>query len=44
MRDYLRVRVGPGYIKLPYERELPIELLKTLMRARVADYESTGAG
>lgn len=32
---------GEGFIKLPYERELPIELLKSLMRARVEDYEAT---
>ena len=33
---------GEGFIKLPYHRELPIELLKALMAARVVDYESTG--
>ena len=31
---------GEGFIKLPYERELPTELLKALMRARVAAYEA----
>jgi len=35
---------GEGFIKLPYERELPTELLKALMRARVEEYEATGAG
>jgi uncharacterized protein YdhG (YjbR/CyaY superfamily) len=35
---------GAGFIKLPYERELPIELLKSLLRARVAEYAATGAG
>ncbi len=34
---------GEGFIKLPYARELPIELLKALMQARVKDYETTGA-
>jgi uncharacterized protein YdhG (YjbR/CyaY superfamily) len=34
---------GAGFIKLPYDRELPIELLKELMRARVDDYEASGA-
>jgi uncharacterized protein YdhG (YjbR/CyaY superfamily) len=34
---------GAGFIKLPYDRELPTELLKALMRARVEDYETTGA-
>ena len=34
---------GEGFIKLPYDRELPTGLLKTLMQARVEDYESTGA-
>jgi len=35
---------GAGLIKLPYEHELPTELLKTLMQARVQEYEATGAG
>ena len=35
---------GEGFIKLPYERELPVELLKVLMRARVQEYAATGAG
>jgi len=35
---------GEGFIKLPYERALPTELLTTLMRARIAEYEETGAG
>ncbi len=35
---------GEGFVKLPYNRELPTELLKALMRARVEDYETTGAG
>jgi uncharacterized protein YdhG (YjbR/CyaY superfamily) len=34
---------GEGFIKLPYERELPTELLQALMQARVEDYETTGA-
>jgi uncharacterized protein YdhG (YjbR/CyaY superfamily) len=37
-------QVGAGFIKLPYERELPIELLKALMQARVEEYAATGAG
>jgi uncharacterized protein YdhG (YjbR/CyaY superfamily) len=32
---------GEGFIKLPYDRELPTKLLQALMRARIADYEST---
>ena len=35
---------GEGFIKLPYDRELPTELLKSLMRARVDEYDATGAG
>jgi uncharacterized protein YdhG (YjbR/CyaY superfamily) len=35
---------GEGFIKLPYERELPTELVKALMRARVEEYAATGAG
>lgn len=33
---------GEGFVKLPYERELPTELLVELMAARVVDYETTG--
>jgi len=33
-----------GFIKLPYDRELPTELLAALMKARVEEYETTGAG
>jgi uncharacterized protein YdhG (YjbR/CyaY superfamily) len=32
---------GEGFIKLPYERELPTGLLEALMRARVEDYETS---
>jgi len=35
---------GEGFIKLRYDRDLPIELLKALMRARVEEYAATGAG
>ena len=34
---------GEGFIKLPYDRELPTELLTALMQARVEEYETTGA-
>ncbi len=34
---------GEGFIKLPYTRELPTELLKTLMQARVHEYETSEA-
>jgi len=35
---------GAGFIKLPYQRELPTALLRKLMRARVRDFEvSEGA-
>jgi uncharacterized protein YdhG (YjbR/CyaY superfamily) len=30
---------GEGFIKLPYDLPLPIDLLTTLMRARVAEFE-----
>ena len=30
---------GAGFIKLPYDRELPTELLRSLMRARIEEYE-----
>jgi uncharacterized protein YdhG (YjbR/CyaY superfamily) len=32
---------GEGFIKLPYARELPTELLKRLMRARVREFETS---
>ena len=34
---------GEGFIKLPYNRELPAQLLKALMQARVEEYETTDA-
>jgi uncharacterized protein YdhG (YjbR/CyaY superfamily) len=34
---------GEGFIKLPYDRELPTKLLRSIMRARVEEYESTCA-
>jgi uncharacterized protein YdhG (YjbR/CyaY superfamily) len=34
---------GEGFIKLPYNRELPTELLTSLMEARVREYEATEA-
>ncbi len=34
---------GSGFIKLPYDRELPIPLLKKLMKARIKDYETNEA-
>jgi uncharacterized protein YdhG (YjbR/CyaY superfamily) len=37
-------QAGEGFIKLPYDRELPTELLAALMQARVKEYETTGAG
>ena len=33
---------GEGFIKLPYAQELPVRLLKSLMKARVVDYETSG--
>ncbi len=34
---------GEGFIKLPYDREIPTALCKALMHARVDEYEATGA-
>lgn len=33
---------GEGFVKLPYDRKLPTKLLRTLMQARIKDYETTG--
>ena len=35
---------GEGFIKLPYSRELPVDLLKELMLARVAEFEAQHPG
>jgi uncharacterized protein YdhG (YjbR/CyaY superfamily) len=35
---------GEGFVKLPYNRQLPTELLNALMEARLAEYEANGAG
>jgi uncharacterized protein YdhG (YjbR/CyaY superfamily) len=35
---------GAGFIKLPYDRELPVELLARLIAARHDEFEATGAG
>jgi uncharacterized protein YdhG (YjbR/CyaY superfamily) len=40
--DAAGYEAGEGFIKLPYDRELPTEFLKALMRARVEEYETTG--
>ncbi|GAA4630731.1 iron chaperone [Mycolicibacterium sediminis] len=34
---------GSGFVKLPYGRELPLDLLEKLMRARVAEFDATGS-
>jgi uncharacterized protein YdhG (YjbR/CyaY superfamily) len=33
---------GEGFLKLPYDRALPTELVKQLMQARIDDFETTG--
>lgn len=35
---------GEGFVKLPYDRDVPVELCQKLMRARIDEYEATGAG
>ena len=35
---------GEGFIKLPYDRELPVGLLEKLIKARLDEFEATGAG
>lgn len=34
---------GEGFVKLPYTRELPTDLLRSLMQARLVDFEATGS-
>jgi uncharacterized protein YdhG (YjbR/CyaY superfamily) len=33
---------GEGFVKLPYDKKLPTTLLRSLMKARIADYRKTG--
>jgi uncharacterized protein YdhG (YjbR/CyaY superfamily) len=33
---------GSGFLKLPYDRELPVDLVRSLMRARLAEFEASG--
>ena len=35
---------GEGFIKLPYDRDLPVDLLAQLITARLTEFEATGAG
>ena len=35
---------GEGFIKLPYDREIPVDLCRELIQARIDEYEATGAG
>ncbi|HTY97038.1 MAG TPA: DUF1801 domain-containing protein [Solirubrobacteraceae bacterium] len=35
---------GEGFVKLPYDREIPDALCRSLMRARIDEYQATGAG
>jgi uncharacterized protein YdhG (YjbR/CyaY superfamily) len=35
---------GEGFTKLPYDRDLPIALLNQLIKARLDEFEATGAG
>ncbi|GGF46007.1 hypothetical protein GCM10011519_19840 [Marmoricola endophyticus] len=34
---------GAGFVKLPYDRELPTDLLESLMQARLSDHEASTA-
>jgi uncharacterized protein YdhG (YjbR/CyaY superfamily) len=34
---------GAGFVRLPYDRELPTKLLQSLMKARLADYDTSGS-
>jgi uncharacterized protein YdhG (YjbR/CyaY superfamily) len=35
---------GEGFIKLPYDQALPVALLEKLIKARLDEFEATGAG
>lgn len=34
---------GEGFVKLPYNKELPATLLRSLLKARIAEYKTTGS-
>lgn len=34
---------GEGFVKLPYDREIPVALCNALMQARIDEYDATGA-
>lgn len=34
---------GEGFIKLPYDRELPVDLLQQLIQYRLADFAASGS-
>ena len=33
---------GAGFVKLPYDRDLPTDLLRSLMRARIEEFTASG--
>jgi uncharacterized protein YdhG (YjbR/CyaY superfamily) len=35
---------GEGFVKLPYDDELPVALLKRLIKARLDEFKASGAG
>jgi uncharacterized protein YdhG (YjbR/CyaY superfamily) len=35
---------GEGFIKLPYDRPLPVDLIKRFLQYRLTEFEATGAG
>lgn len=35
---------GEGFIKLPYDRDLPVPLLEQLIAGRLTEFQTTGAG
>jgi len=37
-------QAGEGFIKLPYDRPLPIDLLKRLLQYRLDNFAATGSG
>lgn len=38
------LQAGEGFVKLPYDRALPVALLEQLIAARLREYQTTGAG
>ncbi len=42
--DAAGVEAGEGFLKLPYDHELPVETINLLLKARLDEFEGSGRG